>query len=212
MSGGASTRQRLLREAMRLFGENGYAATSIVMIEQAAGLSPGSGSLYKHFASKQELLEAGLEHVLRGTAELTEGLGQVAARPLPRRRAEARATLTAVMAETARAGMARMEQDRDVNRLLFRGLETFPPLMARVRDEELRRVQAATAGLLAGLAGRPGAPAPDRDWEAVATVFVGAVAHYWVLRDLFGDHPSGVDEDRFVAALAHLAAEAILAR
>lgn len=212
MSEAASTRQRLLREAMRLFGENGYAATSVAMIEQAAGLSPGSGSLYKHFASKQELLEAGLEQALRGTAELTEQLGQAAARPLPRRRADARAAITAVMAQTARAGLARMEQDRDVNRLLFRGLEGFPPLMARFRDDELRRVQAATAGLLTGLAAGRAGPAAGRDWEAVAAVFVGAVAHYWVLRDLFDDHPSGVDEDRFVTALAGVAAAAILAQ
>jgi hypothetical protein len=76
----------------------------------------------------------------------------------------------------------------------------------------LRRAQAATTGLLAELAGRQSVPASDRDWEALATVFVGAVAHYWLLRDLFGDHPSDVDEDRFVAAIARLAATAIVAR
>jgi hypothetical protein len=39
----------------------------------------------------------------------------------------------------------------------------------------------------------------------VAAVLQGATAHYWVLRDLFGEHPTGVDEDGFVAALAALA-------
>jgi hypothetical protein len=34
---------------MRLFGEQGYAATTVVEIEAAAGLSPGSGSLDRHF-------------------------------------------------------------------------------------------------------------------------------------------------------------------
>ena len=54
-----ATRDRVLRVAMELFGERGYAATTISMIESAAGLSPGSGSLYRHFSSKQELLEVG---------------------------------------------------------------------------------------------------------------------------------------------------------
>ena len=54
-----STRQRLVAEAMRLFGEQGYAATTVAEIEAAAGLSPGSGSLYRHFPSKQALLAEG---------------------------------------------------------------------------------------------------------------------------------------------------------
>lgn len=38
-----STRERILTEAMRLFGEKGYEATTIAEIEAAAGLTPGSG-------------------------------------------------------------------------------------------------------------------------------------------------------------------------
>jgi DNA-binding transcriptional regulator YbjK len=53
------TRQRIIDQAMRLFGEQGYAATTIAQIEAAAGLSPGSGSLYRHFPSKQALLAEG---------------------------------------------------------------------------------------------------------------------------------------------------------
>jgi AcrR family transcriptional regulator len=192
------TRQRLLREAMRLFGVRGYAATSIAMIEQAAGLSPGSGSLYKHFASKQELLTEGLDQLLRGTEQLTsmlEGTGGAAG---PRG-----AELVATMRAVVRAGLARMEQDRDLNRLQFRGLEAFPELMRRFRDEELSRVQRATADLLTSLGGT------GRDWDAVAAVFVGAVANYWLLRDVYGEHPSGVDEERFVDALARVAATAL---
>jgi AcrR family transcriptional regulator len=213
MSDDSPTRQRLLREAMRLFGEHGYAATSIAMIEQAAGLSPGSGSLYKHFASKQELLTVGLDQLLEGTPELTARLEQTSSRPLPRRRADVEKALTAIMEETARAGLARLDQDRDLNRLLFRGLEAFPELMARFRDEELRRAQGATAGLLAGLADQRRGTAHDtrsEDWDAMAVVFVGAIAHYWLLHDVFGEHPSGIEEDRYVAAVARVAVAALL--
>ena len=37
------TRQRVLIEAMRLFGEQGYSATTVAQIESAAGLKSGSG-------------------------------------------------------------------------------------------------------------------------------------------------------------------------
>jgi AcrR family transcriptional regulator len=53
------TRERILREAMRLFGEQGYAGTTVAQIEEASGLSPGSGALYRHYATKQDILIAG---------------------------------------------------------------------------------------------------------------------------------------------------------
>jgi AcrR family transcriptional regulator len=56
------TRDRLLVAAMRLFGEKGYGATSVSEIEGAVGLRPGSGALYRHFASKEALFVAGLEN------------------------------------------------------------------------------------------------------------------------------------------------------
>ena len=49
------TRERILAVTLKLFAERGYAATTISDIEQAAGLSAGSGALYRHFSSKEEL-------------------------------------------------------------------------------------------------------------------------------------------------------------
>jgi AcrR family transcriptional regulator len=60
----APTRDRLVTEAMRLFGEQGYQATKITQIEAAAGLAPGSGALYHHFKTKEALLEAGIDRQL----------------------------------------------------------------------------------------------------------------------------------------------------
>ena len=58
------TRERLVTEAMRLFCEQGYRATSVAQIEAAAGLAPGSGALYHHFKSKEALLDAGIDRQL----------------------------------------------------------------------------------------------------------------------------------------------------
>ena len=53
----ANTRERLLDAALTLFARQGYSATSVADIQQACGLSPGSGALYKHFPSKKALLQ-----------------------------------------------------------------------------------------------------------------------------------------------------------
>src|SRR5436305_14661926 len=56
-----SSRDRLLDEAMRLFGERGYVATSVAEIERSAGLTPGAGGLFHHFRNKEAVLVAGIE-------------------------------------------------------------------------------------------------------------------------------------------------------
>lgn len=79
----APTKERLITEAMRLFGEQGYQATSVAQIEAAAGLAPGSGALYHHFKSKEALLDAGIDrqldrrHAMRDIRALFAGLGDL---------------------------------------------------------------------------------------------------------------------------------------
>ena len=51
----APTRDRLLDAAVELFAERGYTETTVGDIEEAAGLVPRAGAMYKHFASKDEL-------------------------------------------------------------------------------------------------------------------------------------------------------------
>lgn len=77
------TRERLITEAMRLFSEQGYRATSVAQIEAAVGLAPGSGALYHHFRSKDALLAAGIDrqldrrHAMRDIRALFAGLGDL---------------------------------------------------------------------------------------------------------------------------------------
>jgi AcrR family transcriptional regulator len=49
----AGTRERLLAAAQELIEEGGYAAASVVAIADRAGVA--AGTLYRHFASKEEL-------------------------------------------------------------------------------------------------------------------------------------------------------------
>lgn len=52
------TRERILDAAWDLFLRHGFAGTTVTQIEAAARLSPGSGSFYRHFRSKQDALRA----------------------------------------------------------------------------------------------------------------------------------------------------------
>ena len=52
----AESRRRIIDEALELFAEHGYERTSVRMIAEAAGTSPGL--LYNYFVSKQALLHA----------------------------------------------------------------------------------------------------------------------------------------------------------
>ena len=188
------TRQRVLTEAMRLFGEQGYSATTVAQIESAAGLKSGSGGLYRHFASKQHLLEAGLREQLASKQELMRFVadpGQLGQLPL-------RDRLMAV----ARAGLARLQAERDLNRIMLRDLRFFPELAELVRTEEIAGIQRALSAWLSVQID----PAPELDWDALSAVLMNGVSHYWVLEDSLGSHPSGINESRYLETLVDLVA------
>ena len=174
--------------AMDLFGRQGYHATTIAQIEAAAGLSAGAGGLYRHFKSKRALLTEGLARQASAGRALVDDLAL--ASPLSRRER---------FLAVARAGLARLEQERDVNRLLLRDLAAFPDLLDFVRENELRRVHVAVTAFL-----ERELPATE-DPPALAAVIMAAVSHYWIMADVFGgNHPHEVDTERFLRALVRL--------
>jgi AcrR family transcriptional regulator len=67
----ADTRERILDVALELFGEHGYAGTSIADITKRLGIS--KAALYYHFAAKDEILEALVAQPLTGLRELISG-------------------------------------------------------------------------------------------------------------------------------------------
>ena len=64
---GEMTRQALLRAARELFGERGYAETSLDEVAHAAKVT--KGALYHHYNGKQELFGAVYEQVKREVSE-----------------------------------------------------------------------------------------------------------------------------------------------
>ena len=67
------TRRQILDAAAKLLRQNGYASTSLRDIAAATGMK--AGSLYYHFASKEEIAET----VMAEGIDLVQGRGQASA-------------------------------------------------------------------------------------------------------------------------------------
>ncbi|WUH97972.1 TetR/AcrR family transcriptional regulator [Spirillospora sp. NBC_00431] len=189
-----STRERIVAESLRLFADRGYTATSVAEIEAAAGLSPGAGGLYRHFRSKEEVLASAIrEHIDRTRRQINDVLDQATVyedRPLETR-----------LRMTCQAGLAKMREEQDLIRVLFRDLDQFPNLVAEMREGIVNPLY---DGIATWLAAQPEFEGADEDWPAVATILGGAVVNYWLANESMYEPPSGIDEKRFVESWARL--------
>jgi AcrR family transcriptional regulator len=186
-----STRDRLVSAAMRLFGEHGYAGTTVGQIEEAAGLAPRSGALYQYFAGKRELLDAAVD---RHVAELDEMQDAIDLLPL----GDLRAELTLM----ARWNLRDLSRRRDLQRFIRMESRRFPDLIAKIYEglgeQPLRRV----ADYLRERFAEVGADVGDA--EALVVVMVQTMAAYVSHEDVYGAPALDVDEERFVAAWVDL--------
>ena len=182
-----TARQRLVTEAARLFAERGYAATSVADIQQACGLTSGSGALYKHFPSKRALLEEVIGVHLSTMREGNElFLGQVPD------------DLEQALRFLADAMWASMRRDRDILRVTLRDLDDFPDLLDRVWTELKANVYDAFAGWLASQADRGTVHVDDP--EASAAVLLSSLTYPAILNTLIGHTPGDLDAARYRAA------------
>lgn len=68
-----TTKERIVDEALTLFSSKGFKGTSVKNIADAVGIK--DASLYKHFASKQEILDTIMENLGRHIAAMSENFG-----------------------------------------------------------------------------------------------------------------------------------------
>jgi AcrR family transcriptional regulator len=183
----APTRERILDAAVELFGRRGYHGTSVGEIESAAGLTPRRGALYKHFESKEALLEAAVERRRSVVSEL-ESRAQDA--PLADLGREVHALVRIAFREIGR--------DQHVLRIVMREGDNFEELRDRFYEQIVRRGHEQTAARLRRLAARAGAA--DLDVDALAAVLLAPIIGYRVLETLFGRPPGDVGEERYLDA------------
>lgn len=183
----STTRERIVDEAMRLFSERGYAATSISTIEAAAGLSPGAGGLYHHFDSKQAVLAAGVERqlarleALRDIRRVLVGLGDL------------KAELTLI----ARYVLAELDREAELLRILAAQARSHPELLSGAVDQ---LVSSTFDGFASWVGERSGSPAGEEETaSAIAALGLGSLLCNRILRDVFGAE-SKVDDETLVGA------------
>jgi AcrR family transcriptional regulator len=187
MAAPRDTRARIIAAAMELFAARGYSGTSIGEIEAAAGLAPRSGGLYKHFASKEELLEAALSERI---AEIDAFNARLELEPLGDLRAE--------LILVARWGLAELARERQLIRIVMRDGGRVPELAERFHATVVRRGTDLAARTLERYAAERGIRVPDP--EALGEVLCASLVGFNLQQVMFGDGFADVDADRFAAA------------
>jgi AcrR family transcriptional regulator len=178
------TRDRIVDEAMRLFGQHGFRGTSIVQIEKAAGLSPGAGGLYHHFASKDDVLVEGIRrHLARIDAlrEVRAILGDLG---------DLRAELRVV----ARFTLAEFDNEADLFRILASEVRRRPDLLTDVAESLVSSTYDTFAEWLGQ---RQPVPVPRDRARAIAAVAMGTLLSGRLVKHLLGVEP-GVDDETAV--------------
>ena len=181
---------------MRLFAERGYEAVSVADIQVAAGMTPGSGALYKHFPSKQALLEAGIDRFI------VEGRQSILA--LPELGGDDLETMLRCVGEVVLETLAR---DRASLRVVWRDLPAFPELSRRFVDERLQEGFRRLGRWLRDQSERGIASVEDPD--ATAAVLLGALAFFRLMESVFAEPPGGLDDERLLDAWVALAVRAL---
>jgi AcrR family transcriptional regulator len=180
----STTRERIVDEAMHLFSEHGYAATSIAKIEAAAGLTPGAGGIYHHFASKEAVLAAGIERQLARLGALREirhVLGSLG-------------DLKAELTLTARYVLAELDSESELLRILASDARSRPQLL-KTAVEEL--VSSTFTGFAAWIGERSERAIPAEQAKAIASFGLGSLLSSRLLRDILGI-PALIDDETLV--------------
>jgi AcrR family transcriptional regulator len=195
MSSTTPTRERILDEAMRLFSEHGYAATSIAKIEAAAGLTPGAGGLYHHFASKEAVLAAGIERQLSRLSALREIRNVLG--PLGDLRAE--------LTLTARYILTELDSESELLSILASDARNRPQLL-KTAVEQL--VSSMFTGFAAWIGERAERTIPPEEAATIATFGLGSLLSSRLLRDVLGI-PALVEDPMLVDTWVQMMAMAL---
>jgi AcrR family transcriptional regulator len=184
------TRQRLLEAGMALFAERGFGATSVADIEAAVGLQPRRGALYKHFASKHDLLETAVRAHLADAASLAQTAGQLDLTDV-----EMTADgLGPIIEGLARMFLAEMDRLEALTRVLEHDGARLGQLTSEVKEQAVDLSYRAAAGLIAAVA--PWIADPD----ALSVVFLAPLVALRRTTWTFGAAPLDLDDDRFLSA------------
>jgi AcrR family transcriptional regulator len=188
------TRERILDAALRLFATRGYEATSIGEIEQAAGLVPRSGGLYKHFPSKRALIDAALVERFTMLDSIDERIELMPLGDLP-------AELTLL----ARLALEELESEQLLCRLVMKEGDRFPELGDAFHAGIVDRGHRIAIAWLRNRTATLDRELPDV--EATAQVMTDALVGYVLQETIFGNRTTRVGRERLINAWTRIVAD-----
>lgn len=175
--GGEARRRRLMAEAIRLFGKNGYQGTSLDAVARAAGVR--KQTLLYYFPTKERLLEACVvetsERIARALAEALE------AETSPSRKAE---TVIRTVFELAEEWPEFPQFVREASRLGPEVIERFAAVLEPLR---LRALAFLANGMKEGQIRRQD---PALLLFTLYTAVIGSITEAGVLRAVVGEDRS----------------------
>jgi AcrR family transcriptional regulator len=188
-----STTDALLDAGVRLIAERGFKAVTVGDIEEAAGFVRRGGTLYKHFASKEELLVAAMQ---RHIDSLAQSNGVLAMLPLPDLRSE--------LHLIGRWVLARMTAEADISQIIEKEGARFPNLI----DDMRNGISEPGYALLKTYLHKRGL---DDAWDApaLAVLLLGGLINLRRSAWTFGQSPAGIDDERAVATWVDLCCQTL---
>jgi len=183
------TRDRLLREGLRLFATRGFAGTTVGEIEAAAGLTPRRGALYNHFSSKEALLDAAVD---RYNESASEAIAEFAAVQIGDPRALA--------GLFGRWMLARLDEQREIIQVL----EHDGTRLVRLRDEFRKGTEAGFTAAATVIRQWLAEQAIDADAETISVILLGGLINFRRSTWTLGGAPLALDDDRFLTGFADL--------
>src|SRR3954449_10978889 len=187
---GADTRQRILAAAREVLLGKGLVRATTREIARAAGVS--EGTLYNHFANKEELFLCTLSELPSGFVTLMRGLHERVGTE----------TVPTVLSQVAASALEFYAEAVPMGASFF----ADPELLARHRELLQQRgagPQRANEAVVAYLRGEQkiGRVRGDADPEAVAYMLLGALYQYVYWQQFLGQPPHPRMDDRFVDSL-----------
>lgn len=189
-----TTREGLLAAGLRLFGEKGFDGVSVKDIETAVGLTPGRGSFYRHFESKEALLI----DIVQREVEKLRGLRTLQQRSISGSLGDRRAELIVEF----RMRLIALEQVKEFILLLGREYGRFPDLLEQLYSLLVEESLASEGRDLAKDIAEKQVRGGDAD--ALAAVVQSALVGFHLSKTYFGSQPYGINDDRFIKTLVDL--------
>lgn len=188
------TRERLLRAGLALFARKGFTETSVGEIEAAAGLQPRRGALYRHFPSKEALLEAAVTAHFDAVQQVNLELFQ------------ARDTDPKTVALIFGRWLL---TDLDAQKNMTRILEREGDRLTHLRDRFRAGAEAGFEAVRSILEGWLRERGSTLDASAMAVTLMGGVVNFRRSAWTLGAAPLGLSDDQFLAGFGDIVASLV---